>query len=36
MRFVKQVAIPARPFLGLSEDDKTTVLDVLNRMLFHM
>ncbi|MDR3158238.1 MAG: hypothetical protein LBU11_05835 [Zoogloeaceae bacterium] len=25
--------MPARPFLGLSEDDKTTVLDVLNRML---
>jgi phage gpG-like protein len=25
--------IPARPFLGLSTDDKTTVLEILNKML---
>ncbi|MDR1350732.1 MAG: phage virion morphogenesis protein [Zoogloeaceae bacterium] len=33
LRLVKKVTIPARPFLGMSADDKVTVLDILQRFL---
>jgi phage gpG-like protein len=33
LRLVKSVTIPARPFLGLSADDKRTVLDILREQL---
>ncbi|MDR1648466.1 MAG: phage virion morphogenesis protein [Zoogloeaceae bacterium] len=33
MRLVKKVTIPARPFLGLSGKDKTTVLDILRHFI---
>ncbi|MDR1648102.1 MAG: phage virion morphogenesis protein [Zoogloeaceae bacterium] len=33
VRLVKKVTIPARPFLGLSGKDKTTVLDILRHFL---
>ncbi|MDR0735321.1 MAG: phage virion morphogenesis protein [Zoogloeaceae bacterium] len=33
LRLVKKVTIPARPFLGLSGKDKTTVLDILQHFL---
>jgi phage gpG-like protein len=33
LRLVKKVTIPARPFLGLSAQDKTTVLDILRHFI---
>jgi phage virion morphogenesis protein len=33
LRLTKKVTIPARPFLGFSEKDKVTVLDILHHLI---